>query len=398
MLHVFSDILQSVDRGDISVLVLLDLSAAFDTVDYEILLQRLRVSFGIDDVVHRWFQSYLLGRKQCVRRGNAASSVTHLQCGVPQGSVLGPVLFILYTADLISLVESHNLSSHLYADDTQLYGSCRPANVDELSQQISACTTDVASWMKSNRLQLNCDKTEVLWCATGRRQHQLPHTPLLVDSVPVAPVSSVRNLGIYLDSDLVMRSQVSRTVSRCFATLRQLRQIRCCIPPTTFQTLVVALVLSRLDYGNCVLYAMPAYLMQRLQSVMNAAARLIYGLRLCDHISEALISLHWLRVNERVQYKLAVSTYKVLNGTAPSYLGPFTRVADLPGRRSLRSATTHRLVVPAFKLVSVGGRAFPVTGPKIWNSLPEYVTAAPSLQIFRRQLKTFLIRQSHQAS
>ena len=127
---------------------------------------------------------------------------------------------------------------------------------------------------------------------------------------------------------------------------------------------------------------------------MNAAARLIYGLRHSDHISDALISLHWLRAQERVRFKMAVLMYKATHGTAPSYLSQLVRVADLPGRRSLRSARTNRLLVPPVKLSTVGGRAFPVAGPTIWNSLPDSVISAPSLSTFRQRLKTFLFHVS----
>jgi len=111
--------------------------------------------------------------------------------------------------------------------------------------------------LSSNRLQLNSDKTEGLWCTTGRWQHQLPTTALSIDGVQVSPVTSVRNLGIFIDSDLVMRSHVQRTVSRCFVLLRQLRQIGKSVPPARFQSLVIALVLSRLYYGNSVLVSLP---------------------------------------------------------------------------------------------------------------------------------------------
>ena len=121
VLRVLSDILNAVDRGDVAALILLDMSAAFDTVDHRILLQRLQSTFGIYDTVHQWFRSYLSGRRQCVRRGYIKSLITTLVCGVPQGSVLGPVLFVMYTVDLIQLIESHGLVPHLYADDTQVY-------------------------------------------------------------------------------------------------------------------------------------------------------------------------------------------------------------------------------------------------------------------------------------
>jgi len=208
---VLSDILLAIDRGDLAVLILLDLTAALDTVDHDILLQRLLMSFGIQDVALQWFQSYLLGRSQYVRRGVARSTIVALMCGVPQGSVLGPILFIMYTADLVSVTESHGLSPYMYADDTQVNGSCRPAAVDDFSLRISACVGAVSSWMKSNRLSLNCDKTEVLWCASCRRQHQLPSNALSIDGTLVEPVKSARDLGIYIDSGLLMRTHVQRT-------------------------------------------------------------------------------------------------------------------------------------------------------------------------------------------
>jgi len=128
------------------------------------------------------------------------------------------------------------------------------------------------------------------------------------------------------------------------------------VPTATFQSLVVALVLSRLDYGNSVLVGLPIHLVRRLQSVQNAAARLICRLRRFDHVIDALVSLHWLRVPERVIYKIAMLTFKVLHEITPEYLGSVVRVANLPGRQSLRSAGTNRLVVPPFKLSTIGGR------------------------------------------
>ena len=150
--------------------------------------------------------------------------------------------------------------------------------------------------------------------------------------------------------------------------------------------LVVALVRSCLDYGNSTLAGIPDYLARRLQSVLNAAARLIYQLRSSDHITDALVCLHWLRIPERIEYKIALLTYKVMNGMAPRYLGPFVRVADLPGRRALRSAVTNRLT---FKLFTIGSRAFSISGPRTWNQLPEEITSAASLSTFQRHLKTF---------
>jgi len=166
---------------------MVDLSAAFDMVDHDILLRRLQTSFGIDGIALDCFRSYLVGSMQYVRRGPALSSIVYLTCCVPQGSVLEPILFIMYTADLVSLVERYDLSPHLYADDTQVYGSCYPCDVDSFLTRVSQCTCAVAEWMQSNQLQLNCDKTDFAWLTTNRSLHRLPTTGPTISSVTVVP-------------------------------------------------------------------------------------------------------------------------------------------------------------------------------------------------------------------
>ena len=180
----------------------------------------------------------------------------HLQapwCGVPQGSVLGAILFLLYCSDLQRIIESHGLCPHIYADDSQIYDSCRPSAYPELQTRISvtACTDDVAEWMRSNRLQLNSVKTDFLWLATSRRLRQLPRTPLRVGADFVVPSTVVRDLGILIDSDVSMRSHVARMVSTCFAVLHQLRTIRRSVSRTVIQSLITSLVLSQIGRASC---------------------------------------------------------------------------------------------------------------------------------------------------
>jgi len=215
--------------GDLSVLALLDLSAAFDTVDHDILLTRLMVSFGISGAALNWFQSYLTSRAECVRRGSVQSTHKTVRFGVPQGSVLGPLLFILYTAGLIDFIEGYGLNPHLYADDTQIQGSCLPGSASQLQSTLSVCLDEVADWMRSNHLQLNTAKTEILWCSTTRRQNHLPSVAVRVGENHVLPSTTVRDLGVLIDSDVAMRSHVSRTVSGCFAASNAQCPILCSI-------------------------------------------------------------------------------------------------------------------------------------------------------------------------
>ena len=161
--------------------------------------------------------------------------------------------------------------------------------------------------------------------------------------------------------------------------------------------------MSRLDYGNAVLVGLPAYLYNHLQSVLNAAARSIAGLRRSDHITDTLASFHWLKVPERIQFKLSTIVYRSLNEplriwwrTAPRYLAAdLRRLSDMPSRRRLRSSLTDQRDVRQSQCSTVRDRAFAVAGARLCNSLPRDIVASDTLSHFRRGLKTFLFRQSY---
>jgi len=190
--------------------------------------------------------------------------------------------------------------------------------------------------------------------------------------------SCVRDLGIFIDADLTMRTQVSQTCSKCFAALRQLRSIRRSVSNDVMQSLIVALVFSRLDYGSATLAGLPKQLMDRLQSVQNAAARLIFNACRQDHIQPLLRRLHWLWMPERVSFRLAVLVYRCLNGYAPGYLASdLQRVSHINARRRLRSSNTSALVAPRTVSSTIGDRTFPATVASVWNSLPESVRSSP---------------------
>ena len=399
LLKVVTDLTEAIDAGDHALLGLLDLSAAFDTVDHDVLIERLSRTYGIRSVALDWLRSYLSCRRQTVFYDGVLSSVRSLYCGVPQGSVLGPLLFLLYTADVGDLAASLGLSSHFYADDSQLYTSGPPSSVVQQRQRMELGIEQIAEWMRSNRLRLNPEKTDFLWCATRRRCPQLDTDALSVCGARITPSTSVRDLGVLLESDLSMRRHVAWTVGCCF---RQLRLIRSCIKSLPFEAAraaIAAFVTSRVDSCNSLLAGAPACLLDGLQSVLNAAARLLCNRRKYDHVTPLLRDvLHWLPVPFRIEYKLCLLVFKSLHGAAPDYLSAYcTGTHSSASGLTLRSLTKTDLRVRRMR-TNFGDRAFSAAGPRCWNGLPSAIRSADSVNSFKSRLKTYLFTKAYPAS
>ena len=277
LLRVVSDILRAVDSGKVALLSLLDLSAAFDTVDHSILLDRLHVAFGIGGAALGWIRTFLTARTQQVLYLGSLSSVGQLAFGVPQGSVLGPLLYVIYTSGLFEIIESCGLTAHSYADDTQVYLSVPASDAPLAVNRLTDCINKIEHWMGCNRLRLNVDKTQVIWMRTRQQLEKIEVDELILHSSTIQFSTKVVNLGVVLDNQLKMSEQVSSLCRSCFFQLRQIRTIRRSLTSDSTKTLVNAFVNSRLDYCNSLLYGVSEGLMDRLQRVQNAVARLVSG-------------------------------------------------------------------------------------------------------------------------
>ena len=392
LLKISSDVLLSMDRGELSLLSFLDLSAAFDTVHHDLLLDRLHISFGVSDSALRWFNSFLHGRQQSVLYRGVSSSPSSVPCGVPQGSMLRPLLFISYTSDLALLVQRSGFNIHMYADDVTIYRSCLPSDTRNLSSQKSLCLDVVITWLQSNRLQLNAQKTKFLWCSSKQRRHSRPIDPVRIGDSYSQPSSSAKCLGVYFDCDLSFSLHISKTVASCYSTLRCLSNIRRFIPRSLLISLIVSLVFARMEYCVSVLYGSPSHLLKRLQRIIHAAARLVFRTRRFSHVTPLLQQLGWLSVSDRITFRLATLGHSCRRGTLPEYLSNEVRaVSSVPSRCSLRSASSRSLTVPRVKRPTLGGRSFPVAIPRTWNQLPSDIVNEDSVFIFKRKLKSFLL-------
>uniref|UniRef100_A0A8C6LQF4 Reverse transcriptase domain-containing protein n=1 Tax=Nothobranchius furzeri TaxID=105023 RepID=A0A8C6LQF4_NOTFU len=386
LLRVLNDIYLSLDQGTSVLLLLLDLTAAFDTVDHAILLDRLERWVGIKGSALDWFRSYLQNRTFCVKLGDVFSSWEGLRWGVPQGSILGPLLFAIYLLPLGSIFRKHGLSFHLYADDCQIYSPLCQEKGHSIQSFVS-CVNEVKSWLMSNYLHLNEGKTELIVFHPNSR-----NVDRYADLGPLSPYSKpvVTSLGVKLDVGLKFDAHINSVIRSSFFHLRRLAKIKHMLSRAHLERVLHAFVISRLDYCNSLYAGLCQSTLRRLQVVQNSAARFLTGTRKRDHISPVLASLHWLPISYRSQFKILVFVYHFFQGGAPPYLA--TLLNRHSPSRALRSSDQGLLAVPRSRCRTRGDRAFSVLAPLLWNQLPPSVRLSPSLPVFKNHLKTHLLR------
>uniref|UniRef100_A0A803TXA5 Reverse transcriptase domain-containing protein n=1 Tax=Anolis carolinensis TaxID=28377 RepID=A0A803TXA5_ANOCA len=368
LVALVDDLRRELDRGSVSLLVLLDLSAAFDTINHGILLGCL-AGMGLGGTILQWLRSFLEGRSQMVSLGDTCSAPQPLTCGVPQGSVLSPMLINIYMKLLGEIIQSFGVRCHLYADDVQLCHSFPPVT-QEAVQVLNRCLAAVSDWMGSNKLKLNPDKIEVL--LVSRKAEQGIGLQPVLDGVTLPLKTQVCSLGVLLlDSSLSLEPQVSAMARGAFAQLRLVRQLRPYLGKSDLATVVYALVTSRLDYCNALYVGLPLKTARKLQLVQRAAARLIMGAAYRERTTPLLSQLHWLPICYRAQFKVLVLTYKALNGSGPTYLSE--RISSYEPTRTLRSSGEALLSIPPasqVQLVGTRDRAFSVVAPPSAVGLP----------------------------
>ena len=309
--------LKGIDDKKLTACVLLDMSKAFDSVDHQVLLRKIQ-SVGASTSALKWFNSYLTNRYQVVRIHSAVSDTLPVECGVPQGSILGPLLFSIYVNDLPDA--PRNCSTECYVDDTKLFVSFHLRDSQRTVQEMNEDLLQVCNWCFGNRLLLNPDKTKLIVFGSRQMTSKLHEFHLSLLGKDISPVQSAKDLGVILDPNLTFDDRITATVSECIARLAQINRVKHCLDKNTLLTVIHALVFSKMYYCSIVWANTTNKNVRKLQAVQNFACRIVSGAKKYDHVSPLLKSLSWLPVKDQLCYRQAIMAFKCMTGHAPEYL------------------------------------------------------------------------------
>jgi hypothetical protein len=394
LVRLVNDVLMNMEMQRVTALVAIDLSAAFDTVDHDILLNVLKTKFGIEAIALNWFDSYLRPRNCVVNIGEKYSDPKQLAFSVPQGSIGGPYLYLGYASTLPEEI-GNDVDLYGFADDhtveTNFKASNGLTNDEELAiDTLENALQNIKSWMSSNRLKMNDAKTEFILLGSKQQLNKCVSKEINVNGVGVERSSLVKYLGISLDDQVSFKQHINNKCSIAMGNLMRVKQIRKHLSIGACHTLVKGIVISHLDYGNSILINLPDCEIKKMQRVQNMAAKLILNKSKYDSARSCLKELHWLPVKLRIEHKILCLVFKTLKCKAPNYMKNMLQIYK-PKRENSRSNSGYmKLVVPPTKLKTFADRSFSVAGPKLWNNIPEEIRMCDKLETFKRKLKTYL--------
>ena len=377
LLHFLDGIQLDIDGGKCCGVLFLDLKKAFDTVDHRLLLEKL-VSYGVGGIELQWFTSYLENRQQRTLVNNSLSISKTVLCGVPQGSILGPLLFILYINDLPDKIQRCKVL--LYADDTALYFSASSPAVLEniLNEEIS----NVSSWFQTNKLTLNTRKTKVMLFGSAKRVGTFPPLNIKIDDNQIEQVSLFKYLGVWLDCTLTFAHHIDYISKKANARLAILGRTRRYISTKTAMTLYKSLIMPYFDYCDTVWDTCSCQLKQQLQILQNRALRIINKVDRYTHVSDLHKMSNILTLQQRRDQHIQVFMYKATHNLYPSYICSKFTDASLIHTHTTRTAANNSLFIPRAKL-NAGKNRISYRGATSWNLLSPELRKVPTLPLFK---------------
>ena len=396
LMKVVDDVLAELNPDTYVMLTFLDFSAAFDTVDHKLLIHKLKDNFGITDNALSWFKSYLTGRSYKIKINGTLSNSQSLKFGVPQGSILGPILYTLYVKEIEEIAQNHHVKVHVYADDVLLYVPCTSSSNINITR-LQDCLQVVQQWANVNFLKLNKKKTQLLCISSKKYSHSKPsHLDIMGEMIKVD--SSAKYLGFWLDEHLDFSKQINNVCSQGYWALRNLWKISSKVIDIEIRTqLVHSCILSKLNFCNGLYISLQKKEIFKLDKLLKAGVRFIYRITGTDRrqrMTPYLQQLHFLPISYRLDFKICLMVYKCFQDQAPLYLKELL----LPrinyyfiGTRldtDLTWLNPHSIEKIVYKT-----RSFRHAAPDKWNKLSQLVRTSPSIDNFKTRLKTFYFEE-----
>lgn len=375
LLDITENIRADIDARRISIVVLLDFSKAFDTVNHTFLLRKLSHQFDMSSSATSLMRNYLHDRVQFVSQMGDHSTIGLLNRGVPQGSVLGPLLFSLYINELPTLIKHSRC--HLFADDVQLNISGTIDNISDTVKMLNEDLSRIGNWATDSKLVLNAAKSQSIICTRIKMgNHLIPE--ITINNSPIPPSHTVKNLGVWFDSRLDWQTHVNKTCAKVWGSLQRLWKVARMIPMRTKLRLIKSLVLPIIMYGHPVFNSMLASSQGKLQRVLNACTRFVLGSRSTrDHVSDNHIILG-CPLQEFLNRNTLTQMFSIILTCRPDYL-----------HQRLNFSTSRRLLTlnQPRRNLSAFDKMFFLHGVALWNRLPPCIRRSISVQDFRSKLK-----------
>ena len=397
MINIIDEIQQHLLDKNYVAMILLDNSCAFDTVDHKILCSKLKKYFNFGNNAIKLIESYLSNRSFSVIINDAKSTSSPLYHGVPQGSLLGPLLYIIYTKEIENIARKFNININLYADDVQLYVAFNLNNQNKIKSNLLECITEIKTWNDQNFLKINMDKTQFKLFKPNKMNinYDINYNGIILENLDVITV-----LGVTITKDMDMSKFISKKVQLCHYKLRNLVFIKKSLPYKSRIIMITNLILTNLDYCNCLLACASQSALKPLQLMLNRAVRFVFNQNKFTHITCYLKKLHFLPIKHRIIFKTCLIAFKVIHGMAPENLkSKFSTF--VPTSSSNLRLTTGRDPYMFNTTIDDHRRNSIINKIKInWNSLPLQIRQLPYQQIqkFKTELKTHLFKIAYEDS